>query len=88
MPPGKSCWSRRRIQIRRNPQEHANNSSMALTHNEFLKSEGPEREISMAKRVAIDGAGPRHTCLELSTFVNFGAQLAHKPGVNPLVETN
>jgi len=36
VPPGKSCWSRRRIQIRKKPQEHTNNSSLALTHNKFL----------------------------------------------------
>ncbi|HET9308264.1 MAG TPA: hypothetical protein VFO46_19755, partial [Candidatus Sulfotelmatobacter sp.] len=46
VPPGKSCWSRRRIQIRKKPQEHANSSSLALTDNKFLKSEVPEREIS------------------------------------------
>ena len=45
MPLGKSCWSRRRIRIRKKPREHANNSSLALTHKKFLKSEVPEREI-------------------------------------------
>jgi hypothetical protein len=34
------------MQIRKKPQEHANSSSPARTHNKFLKSEVPEREIS------------------------------------------
>ena len=41
---GKILLVGRRIQIRNKPQ--ANISSLALTHNKFLKSEVPEREIS------------------------------------------